>query len=267
MAMAASPKDIKALRDATGAGMMDCKKALEDSDGDIDAAMALLREKGLTKAKERVIGSQGTIGLAVDGNVGALVEVKCETDFTAASDRFKGFVDDLAALVLAKGEGAVAEKATELEDLKVLLKEGIDIGTVARIEAASGNVLGSYLHIQGEGDKRRGINGVLVELSGATEEQAREVALHVSFAKPRYLTREEVPADVVERERAEAETIARSEGKAEQALPKIVDGRVNCFFKEQVLVEQGYVRDDKLTIKAFLGSGSVVRYAQAYITG
>jgi elongation factor Ts len=265
--MAVTPKEIKALRDATGAGMMDCKKALEESNGDFDDAMAWLREKGLSKAKERVIGTQGTIGLAVEGNTGALVEVKCETDFVAASDRFKTFVDDLTQLVLAKGEGAIAERETELEDLRVLLKEGIAIGTVARIEAASGNVLGSYLHIQGEGDKRRGINGVLVELSGATAEQAREVALHISFAKPRYLRRDEVPADIVERERAEAEAIARGEGKPEQALPKIVDGRLNGFFKDVVLVEQGYVRDDKQSIKAYLGDGDVVRFAQAYITG
>jgi elongation factor Ts len=149
----------------------------------------------------------------------------------------------------------------------VLLKEGIAIGTVARIEAADGNVLGSYLHVQGEGDKRRGINGVLVELSGANAEQAREVALHISFAKPRYVRRDEVPADVIERERAEAEAIARAEGKPEQALPKIVDGRVNGFLKEVVLMEQGYVRDDKQSIKAYLGDGDVVRFAQAYITG
>jgi elongation factor Ts len=265
--MAVTPKEIKALRDATGAGMMDCKKALEESDGDFDGAMAWLREKGLSKAKERVIGSQGTIGLVVDGSAGALVEVKCETDFVAASARFKTFVDELTHLVLAKGEGAVAERETELEDLRVLLKEGIAIGTVARIEAASGNVLGSYLHIQGEGDKRRGINGVLVELSGADADQAREVALHISFAKPRYLRRDDVPADVIERERVEAEAIARGEGKPEQALPKIVDGRVNGFLKEVVLLDQGYVRDDKQSIKAYLGSGDVVRFAQAYITG
>ena len=261
--MAISPKDIQALRQSTGAGMMDCKKALEEANGDVDAAMKILREKGLTKAKDRVIGSQGSIALAIDGNRGALVELKSETDFVAGSDHFKSFVQSLADAVLAKGEGAIAERATDLEDLKVLLKEGIDVGTVARIEAAQGNILGSYVHIQGG----RGVNGVLVELSGSDEEKGRGIALHISFAKPKYLRREDVPADVIERERGEADTIARGEGKPVAALAKIVEGRVNGYFKETCLVEQGYVRDDKQTVKAYLGSGDVVRFVQAFITG
>jgi elongation factor Ts len=265
--MAVSTKDIAALRQSTGAGMMDCKKALEEAAGDIDQAMAILREKGLTKAKERVVGSQGTVALAIDGQRGALVELKCETDFVAGSDRFRGFVDELAAVVLADGPEALSQRATQLEDLKVLLKEGIDLGTVTRIEAAPGNVLGSYLHLQGDGEKRRGVNGVLVELSGATQDQAREVALHIGFAKPKYRTRDEVPADVVARERSEAETIARSEGKPEAALAKIVEGRVNGYFKDVCLLEQGYIRDDKQSIKAFLGGGDVVSFAQAFISG
>jgi elongation factor Ts len=261
--MAVSTKDIQALRQSTGAGMMDCKKALEEANGDVDEAMRILREKGLTKAKERVIGSQGTVALAVDANRAALVELKSETDFVAGSDQFKAFVQELADLVLAKGVEAIADRSKELEDLKVLLKEGIDVGTVARIEAADGNSLGTYLHIQGG----RGVNGVLVELSGADAEKAREIALHISFAKPRYRVRDEVPAEVVDRERSEADSIARTEGKPEAALPKIVEGRVNGFFKDVVLVEQPYVKDDKLTVKAYLAGGDVVRFAQAFITG
>jgi elongation factor Ts len=262
-----STKDIKALRDATGAGMMDCKKALETAGGDIDEAMKLLREKGLTKAKERVIGSQGTIALATEGNRAVLVELKSETDFVAGSPQFMAFLAELTAAVLAGGADAVEAKRTELEDLKVLLKEGIDLGTVAVFDAADGNVLGTYLHLQGEGDKRRGVNGVIVELAGATQETAQEVALHASFAKPRYLTRDEVPAEVIERERTEAEQIARNEGKPEQALPKIVEGRVTGFFKDAVLTEQSYVRDEKQTITQLVAPGTVVRFAQAFITG
>lgn len=265
--MAFTAKDVQALRQATGAGMMDCKKALEENDGDIDKAMAWLREKGLSKAKERVIGSQGTIAVVGDGSCAALVEVKCETDFVASSERFKTFVDTLANKVLAEGEGAVAGFTTELEDLKVLLKEGIDIGTVACIKAADGAVLGTYLHMQGEGDKRRGINGVIVEIAGGTADQAREIALHISFAKPKYRVRDDVPAEVLEAEREEAAKIALAEGKPEQALPKIVEGRVNGYLKEVVLVEQGYVRDDKLSVAAYLGDASVTRFAQAFITG
>jgi elongation factor Ts len=260
-------KDIKALRDATGAGMMDCKKALETTGGDIDEAMKLLREKGLTKAKERVIGSQGTVAIATDGNTAALVELKSETDFVAGSPQFMAFVNELAQIVLARGPDGLADHQSALEDLKVLLKEGIDIGTVARFEAPAGSAIGTYLHMQGDGDKRRGVNGVLVEVAGASVEQANEVALHIGFAKPKYLVRDEVPEDVIAAERAEAENIARNEGKPEQALPKIVEGRVNGFFKEAVLVEQGYVRDDKQTIAAYVAPGSVTRFAQAVITG
>jgi elongation factor Ts len=260
-------KDIKALRDATGAGMMDCKRALETTGGDIDEAMKLLREKGLTKAKERVIGSQGTVAVASDGNRAALVELKSETDFVAASPQFMSFVNGLAQLVLEKGPEGIADQQTALEDLKVLLKEGIDVGTVARFEAPEGSAIGTYLHMQGDGDKRRGVNGVLVEIAGGTVEQANEVALHIGFAKPKYLVRDEVPADVLAAERAEAENIARNEGKPEQALPKIVEGRVNGYLKETVLVEQSYVRDDKQTIAAFVAPGTVTRFSQAVITG
>lgn len=260
--MAVDTKLIQQLRQMTGAGISDCKKALEETDGDIDAAIDALRKKGLAKSAAREIGSQGTVALAVDGNRGALVELKCETDFVASSDQFKSFVDDLAQLALAKGPDALAERAKELDDLKISLKEGIALGTVARVEAAAGNLLGSYLHVQGG----RGINGVLVELAGATEEQAKEVALHISFAKPRWLTRDEVPAEVVAKERETLEEQTRNEGKPEQAIAKIVEGKLNGFYKDTCLLEQGYVRDDKQSIKQYLGSASIVRYAQAYIS-
>ena len=264
--MAVDTKLISQLRQMTGAGISDCKKALEETGGDIDAAVDLLRKKGIAKSAAREIGSQGTIGLVVEGSRGAVVELKCETDFVAASAQFKALVDDLTAVVLANGPEGVADRAKELEDLKISLKEGIALGTVARIEAAPGNVLGSYLHLQGDGDKRRGVNGVLVEVAGGTEELAKELALHISFAKPRYLTREEVPAEVIDKERATLEEQTRNEGKPEAALPKIVEGKLNGFFKDVVLLEQGYIRDDKQSIKQMLGSASIVRFAQAFIT-
>jgi elongation factor Ts len=206
--MAFTAKDVQALRQATGAGMMDAKKALEANDGDMEASKQWLREKGLAASAKRDEreNAQGLVALAVDGNVGAIVRLKCETDFVAGSDQFKGEADALAKLVAANGEAAVAERAKELDDLKITLKENIELGEVVRIEAAAGNQLESYLHIQGG----RGVNAVLVEMSGATPELAHDVAVHIAFARPKYLTRDDVPAEVVEHERQTFEALSRN---------------------------------------------------------
>jgi elongation factor Ts len=256
-------KDVQSLRQATGAGMMDAKKALQENDGDMEAAGQWLREKGLAKVaklNDRE-NSQGSVAVVVDGNVGAVVELKSETDFSAKADDFTSLIQDLAELVLAKGTEAVAERATELEDLKIAKKENIELGRVVRFEAADGNLLDSYLHIQ----DGRGVNAVLVELSGGNRELAHDVAVHIAFAKPPYLTRDEVPADAVEKERQALLDITKAEGKPEQAWPKIVEGRLNAWFKDQVLLEQGFVRDDKTTITQLLGGATIVRFAQVYI--
>ena len=160
-----------------------------------------------------------------------------------------------------KGEAAVAERASILDDLKIVLKENIELGTVARIEAAPGNVIGSYLHIQGG----RGVNAVLVEMTGASEELAHDVAVHIGFARPKYLSRDTVPADVLDRERATLEALSRNEGKPEAALPKIVEGRINGFFKDVALLEQPYAKDDKQSVKQIIGSATIVNYAQVEI--
>jgi len=256
-------KDVQALRQASGAGMMDCKKALEANGGDMEAAKQWLREKGLAASAKRDDreSAQGVVAMKIDGNVGAIVKLKCETDFVASSDSFVAEAEALVSLVAAKGEQAVGERATQLEDLKILLKERIELGEVVRIEAGAGNVLDSYLHVQGG----RGINGVIVEMSGATAELAHDVAVHVAFARPRYLRREDVPADVVAAERATLETITRNEGKPEAAVPKIVEGRIQGFFKDVVLLEQPYARDDKQSVSQVIGKASIVRYAQVEI--
>jgi elongation factor Ts len=261
--MAFTAKDVQALRQATGAGMMDAKKALEANDGDMDASKQWLREKGLAASAKRDDreNTQGLVALLIKDNVGAMVELKSETDFVAASDLFKAEAAALVALVVEKGEAAVAERATILDDLKITLKEKIELGEVVRIEAAPGNVIDSYLHVQGG----RGVNGVLVEMSDATMEQAHDVAVHIGFARPKYLAREDVPADVVEKERATLETLTRNEGKPEAALPKIVEGRVNGFFKEIALLEQPYAKDDSKSVKQFIGTASIVRFAQVEI--
>jgi len=261
--MAFTAKDVQALRQATGAGMMDAKKALEANDGDMEASKQWLREKGLAASAKRDDreNTQGVVALVIDGNVGAMVKLKCETDFVASSDQFKAEAEELARVVAAKGEAAAAERNAVLEDLKITLKEKIELGEVVRIEAAAGNTLDHYLHVQGG----RGVNGVLVEMSGASQELAHDVAVHVGFARPKYLTRDDVPAEVVEHERATLETLSRNEGKPEAALPKIVEGRINGFFKDVALLEQPYAKDDKQSVKQFIGSASIVRYAQVEI--
>ena len=175
--MSFTAKDVQALRQSSGAGMMDCKKALEGNGGDIEAAKQWLREKGLAASAKRDDrdSAQGIVALQIKGNVGAIVKLKCETDFVAASEHFLAESTALVELVIAKGEAAVAERSAQLEDLKILLKEKIELGDIVRFEAASGNVLDSYIHIQGG----RGVNGVLVEMSGATQELAHDIAVHI----------------------------------------------------------------------------------------
>jgi elongation factor Ts len=261
--MSFTAKDVQALRQSTGAGMMDCKKALEETGGDMEAAKQYLREKGLAASAKRDDrdNTQGVVALKVDGNVGAIVELKCETDFVAGSEQFKAEADALVDLVLTKGTDAVAERQAALEELKIVLKEKIELGDVVRIEAAPGNVLDSYEHIQGG----RGVNGVLVELAGGSQELAHDVAVHIAFARPKYLQRADVPADVVDKERATLETITRNEGKPEQAIPKIVEGRIGGFYKDVVLLEQPYAKDDKMSVQQLVGSAQIVRFAQVEI--
>src|SRR4051794_28213175 len=190
-------KDVQALRQSSGAGMMDAKKALQENDGDMEAASQWLREKGLGKVDK--LGdrdnSQGSVAAVVDGNVGAIVELKSETDFSAKADDFTSLVQDMAELVVAKGAEALADLATELDDLKIAKKENIEVGTVVRFEAGDGHLLESYLHLQ----DGRGVNAVLIELDGGTKELAHDIAVHVAFAKPPYLSRDEVPADAIEK--------------------------------------------------------------------
>jgi elongation factor Ts len=261
--MSFTAQDVKALRDATGAGMMDCKKALEETDGDIDAAKQLLREKGLAASAKRDDrdNNQGVVAIKVDGNVGAIVLLKSETDFVAGSDQFKAEAAALVDLVVAGGADAVAQRAAELEQLKITLKEKIELGRVVHMPAAEGNVIGHYEHVQGG----RGVNGVLVEIAGGSDELAHDIAVHIAFARPTYLTRDEIPSEVVDAERKTLETITLNEGKPEQAVPKIVEGRLNGFFKDVCLLEQPYAKDDKQTIKQIIGSAEIVRFAQVEI--
>jgi len=261
--MSFTAKDVQSLRQATGAGMMDAKRALTDTDGDFDAAAKLLREKGLAKSVDRADreNTQGAVAVGSADGVAAIVELKCETDFVAKSEEFLAVLDQLVAAVVADGEGAVDAHKERVDDLKVTLKENIDVGRVIRLPVAAGQAVDTYLHRQ-EG---RGVNAVVVVLEGGDAELAHEIAVSAAFSKPRYLRRDEVPQAEADEERATLEGITRAEGKPEQVIEKIVEGRLNAWYKDQVLLEQPYAKDDKQTITQLLGDATIAQFAQVYI--
>jgi elongation factor Ts len=261
-----SAKDVQRLRQVSGAGMMDAKRALTECDGDFEAATRWLREKGLGKAGERSgrENVQGAVAVATSANAAALVELKCETDFVAKSPDFVELAEDLARQVAKEGEQATAGRADAIDDLRIKLKENIELGQVVRFEAAEGHVIDTYLHVQ----SGRGVNGVLVELANGTAELAHDIAVHIAFGRPRYVSRDEVPAEEIEQERASLEAETRNEGKPDAAVPKIVEGKLAGWYKRVpggVLSEQPYAKDDKRTVQQVLGDAQVVRFAQVVI--
>jgi elongation factor Ts len=264
-----SAADVKRLRDMTGAGMMDAKKALTEAGGDFDAAGKWLRERGLGKAAERSDreNAQGAVGAARAGSVAAIVELKCETDFVAKSQDFVNLAEELSQLVADKGTEAVAERTEAVDDLRITLKENIEVGRVHRVEAAPGNGLGLYVHRQ-EG---RGVNAVIVELGGGDDEVARQVAQTAAFTKPSAVRREDVPAADVEAEREQLLKETQNEGKPEAAWEKIVEGKLGGWFKRYpggVLLEQPFfVVDEKQSVKQGLGNADIVTFAQIVIGG
>jgi elongation factor Ts len=245
--------------------MLDCKRALEENDGDMEAAKQWLREKGLAGAAKRSDreATQGAVALGEAGRIASIVELRCETDFVAMSEAFVSLAKELASAVASKGEAAAEERAGDIDELKTTLKENISLGRVVRFELGDDTTLGTYLHVQ----SGRGVNAVLVELRSGTEELAHDVAVHIAFARPVYLRREDVPADEVAAERATVEAISRNEGKPEAALLKVVDGRMNGWFKERCLLEQPYAKDEKRTIADLIGSAEIVRFAQVIVGG
>ncbi len=259
--MGITAKEVQELRKSTGAGMMDAKKALTAADGDFEAAVQILREKGLAKAATRSDrdNSEGVVTVARNEGATALVHLKSETDFAAKSDDFQKLAQELAELVLEKGPEAISEKADEIEDLKLTVKENIDFGAVVRYEVGADAIADAYIHGGGR-------SGVLIEATGVDADVLHEVAMHVAFAKPSYLSRDEVPEEEIEKERAALLEITKSEGKPEQAWPKIVEGRVNSWLGERVLLEQGLF-GDKETVSAKIGSGTITRFTLAQVGG
>ena len=247
--------DIKALREQTGAGMLDVKKALDEADGDRTQAAELLRVKGLkgiTKREGRS-ASNGLVAARAGEGVGTLVEVNCETDFVAKGERFIALADQvLDQAVASSAADAETLLASEIEPGKTVqalldeanatIGEKIEVKRVARVEAP---VVVSYLH-KTSPDLPAQI-GVIVALEGE-ESVGRDVAMHIAAFSPSVLSREDIDAETVENERRVAEATAREEGKPEAALPKIVEGRVNGYFKENVLLEQPFAKDAKKTV-------------------
>jgi elongation factor Ts len=258
--------DVKRLRDQTGAGMMDCKNALDQADGDLEAAIELLRLKGAKDGGKRALrtAANGLVAAELDGTTaGVLVELNCETDFVAKTDLFQQIAGEIAkAASTAKVADRLTLLATEvrpgttveqlIEEAGGSLKEKLELGRYARFE---GGYVTSYLH---RSDAALPPTlGVLVQLDSENAEVARDLAQQVAAMRPLYTTREDVPADVVEKERRIAEQITRDEGKPEQAIPKIVEGRLGAYFKDVVLVEQAFVKEQKTTIKQVLAQNGV----------
>jgi elongation factor Ts len=264
-----SAADVKRLRELTGAGMMDCKNALVEADGDFDAAVEALRIKGakdVSKRAQRTAGN-GLITAEMAGtSVGVLLELNCETDFVAKTDLFQQVASDIAkAALAASADDRLAVQALEvrpgqttqqlIEEAGASLKEKLELGRYARFE---GGLVTSYLHKSDPGLPPT--LGVLVQLDEAGAAVAQDVAHQVAAMRPQYLTRDDVPAEVLANERRIAEQVTRDEGKPEQAIPQIVEGRLNAYLKDVTLVEQASVKDPKKTVKQLLAdNGASVR--------
>ena len=261
-----SAADVKRLRDQTGAGMMDCKNALAEADGDLEQAIEILRLKGVKDAGKRAArtAGNGLITAELDGNTeGVMVELNCETDFVAKNEQFQELaakiakaalaskVADRLALLTAEAEpGKTVEQL--IEEASAAIKEKLELGRYARFE---GGYVTSYLH-RSDRDLPPTL-GVLVQLDKPGEDVAKDLAQQIAAMRPQYVTRDDVPADVTEKERRIAEQITREEGKPEQAIPRIVEGRLGGFYKDVVLVEQAFVKEPKQCVAQILKADGV----------
>ncbi len=261
-----SAADVKRLREFTGAGMMDCKKALDEAEGDFDKAVELLRVKGAAKAAQRGAEREASAGL-VAHSAGVLVELKCETDFVAKGEDFIAAAQKIA-------DAASGARPADVEALRAVALEGQTVGEVVdglAVSIGEKIELGQYVHFDGSAvaymHKRAAdlppAVGVLVEYAGDAD-AARAAAMQVAAMRPQYLTRDEVPADIVAKEREIAEATSREEGKPEQAIAKITEGRLNGFFKDVVLLEQPSVTENKKSVKAVLDEAgtTITRFAR-----
>ena len=260
--------DVKALRDRLGTGMMDSKNALVEADGDLEKAVEILRLKGAKNNAKRAdrSTSEGLVAAVEDSGTATMIELACETDFVAKSDKFVNLAEAVLTAAAAARAGSVEEAlaaqagdktvATLIEGESAVLGEKVELRRVVSVDADAFSI---YLHRTSK-DLPPQV-GVIVGYTGTDAETARSVAQHIAFADPQYLTRDEVPAETVEKEREIVTEISRNEGKPEAALPKIVEGRIGAFFKQVALLDQDYAKDNKLTI------GQVLKDAGVTVTG
>ncbi len=257
---------VKELREITGAGMMDCKKALVECEGDKDKAIDYLREKGIAKAAKKAgrIASEGVVAAASNGSTACIVEVNSETDFVAKNENFQNLVKKIAEHIVAtKPADMDALNASELDGktvAEVMTEAVASIGeklSLRRFEVytSEDGKLATYIHMGGK-------IGVIVELSGGADELGKDVAMQIAAAKPQCIGRDDVDADALAHEREVLRKQALEEGKPEKIVEKMVDGRINKYYKEVCLVEQEFVKDSDKTIKDILGGVEVRRFAR-----
>jgi elongation factor Ts len=264
-----SAADVKALRDQTGAGMMDCKRALSEAEGDLKRANELLRERGLAKAGKREgrATSEGVIATAIDGGVGAMVEVGCETDFVARTDNFIAIGEKLASAVAADASLCSADALLEasVDGKKVAdlvteaiatLGENVVVKNVARIDV--GGVVGGYVHA---GGKLGVIVGLETSDSGA-DALAKDIAMHIAAADPTpaAVTRDAIASDLLDSERAIYTAQAKQEGKPDKVVERIVEGKINKYLSQICLVEQPFVKDSDQSVGDVLGEATVTAF-------
>ena len=249
--------DVKELREKTGAGMLDCKKALEENNGDMEKAIDWLREKGIAKAakKESRIAAEGLCQIKVEGNTAVILEVNSETDFVAKNEEFTNFVDYLANQILAN-EVATVEDVLAIEDggetvndklvaLVAKIGEKISFRRFEKITKEDDSNFGTYKHMGGK-------IGVIVVVKGANEEVAKDVAMQACAMNPTGLNRDSIPAEVVEREAKIIKEQVMAEGKPEEIAEKMVTGRLNKFYKEVCLVEQAFIKDSGMSVADYV---------------
>jgi elongation factor Ts len=268
--------DVKKLREATAAGMLDCKKALDEADGDYNKALDIIRVKGLkgvTKREGRLT-SNGAVVAKVEGNLGVMLELNCETDFVAKGERFVALADELLAHLqnaqsdsleafLSSTMGSGKSVQVTVDEANATLGEKIEVRRIAVIKDSP---VGIYLH-RTSPDLPPQV-GVLVELAKDVAEVGKDIAQHIAAFAPQFVNREEVPADLIENERRIAEETAREEGKPEAALSKIIEGRVAGFVKEVSLIEQSFAKDAKKTVKQILDeAGTAVKSFHRFRVG